>query len=370
MKKSFLFLITFLVLLTLSGCGKYDEKDVLKDLNKKITNASKYNLKGILQITNNDDVYEYNVDVNYKKDENYRVSLINRSNDHEQIILKNKDGVYIITPSLNKSFKFQSEWPNNNSQIYLLQSLLNDIQKDQNKTFKQENDKYIFTTTVNYPNNKELVQQKIIINKNMQIEAIEVMNKDGIPKMIMKIDSIDYKTNFANDFFELNSIITEIESNDKKDNLMEKEPDNNSSENEKEKNTNTDNENSDENTSNKNTEYSSVIDSIIYPLYIPTGTSLTEQEKVSKTDGERVILTFDGEKPFLLVEETSSITDEFNIIPTFGEPFFLGDSIGALTDTSITWSSNGMDYYIVSEVMSQTELIEIANSISAIPTIK
>jgi len=38
-----------------------------------------------------------------------RVSLKNKTNNHEQIILKNSDGVYVLTPSLNKSFKFQSD---------------------------------------------------------------------------------------------------------------------------------------------------------------------------------------------------------------------------------------------------------------------
>ena len=95
-----------------------------------------------------------------------------------------------------------------------------------------------------------------------------------------------------------------------------------------------------------------------------------EQEKIAKTDGERVILTFDGEKPFLLVEETTTIEEEFSIIPTYGEPYLLIDTVAALTDNSITWNSNGIDYYIVSDVMSQDELIEIARSVNIIPTMK
>lgn len=365
MRKKILFLITFLFLFALVGCGKYDEKDILKDLEKKINNASVYTLKGMLQITNNDDTYQYDVDANYKKDNNYRVSLKNKANDHEQIILKNKEGVYIITPSLNKSFKFQSDWPNNNSQVYLLQSLLNDIKNDENRTFEQKDNKYIFTTKVNYPNNNELVKQKITMNKNLDIESVEVMNSEGISKMIMKVDSIDYKNNFKDDFFELNSIIDEIDSEEQNTNKDASDGNNNNEIPEKGNNSDS-SEIKEESTS----EYSSVIDDIIYPLYIPTGTSLVEQEKIAKTDGERVILTFDGEKPFLLVEETSSISEEFSIIPTFGEPYLLADTIGALTDNSISWSSNGMDYYIVSDVMSQIELIEIASSIAAIPTLK
>ena len=113
-----------------------------------------------------------------------------------------------------------------------------------------------------------------------------------------------------------------------------------------------------------------VLEDTIYPLYIPTGTVLTSEEKIAKTDGERVIMTFEGEKPFLLVEETASIEEEFSIIPTYGEPYLLIDTVGALTENSITWSSNGIDYYIVSDVMSQDELVDIARSVNVVPNMK
>ena len=194
--------------------------------------------------------------------------------------------------------------------------------------------------------------------------------------MTMKFDNIDYNSNFNSNYFDLNSIIDNIENPD--DKLKNNTKDNNdNSQTTKDKNTTTENNNNNnindkaqDNNKDKTTEQSSAIDDIIYPLYIPTGTSLIDKEKVSKTDGERVILTFDGEKPFLLVEETSSVSDEFSIVPTLGEPYLLIDTIGALTNNSITWSSNGIDYYIVSDAMSQIELIEIASSISSIPTMK
>ncbi len=367
MKKNFLFLFIFLISLLLVGCGKYDEKNLLNDLEKKIKKLDSYKLTGVLEITNNDDTFQYDIDVNYKKDNNYRISLVNKSNNHEQIILKNNEGDYVITPSLNKSFKFQSDWPNNNSQIYLLQSIINDIKSDKDKKFEVIDGNYVLTTKVNYPNNNQLVKQKIIINKDLQIKQIEVMDSNNISQMIMKINTIDYESNFNDDFFKLDSIIDKIDDDESNNKIDDDESNNKIDNNENKKETEKDNNEQD---SDEKTNTTSTIDDIIYPLYIPVGTSLTSKEKVSKTDGERVILTFDGEKPFLLVEETSTINDEFSVIPTFGEPFFLTDTIGALTDKSLSWSSNGIDYYIVSDAISQVELIEIASSITAIPTIK
>lgn len=339
--KKIIILGTIIMLLFVTGCGKKGADDIIKELDKKISSATTYQLEGALQITNNDDTYNYDVVVSFEEPNKYRVSLTNTSNDHEQIILKNDEGVYVVTPSLNKSFKFQSDWPNNNSQVYLLDSLLKDIKNDEERVFEEVSDGYIITTKVTYPNNTNLVKQKITLDKDLNFKTVEVLDSNDIPQMIMQFHSIDLKANFDDNFFDLDSIIEQIDMDENNNSGTEEE-----------------------------TEKSNVIDDIIYPLYIPTGTSLVDKEKVAKTDGERIILTFDGEKPFLLVEETVSIEDEFSVIPTYGEPFLLADTVGALSSNSITWVSNGIEYYIVSDAMSQIELIEIANSISAIPTMK
>ena len=116
MKKIFILIIILLCFVT--GCGKYNEKDIIKELSKKINDA--YKLEGDLSVSNGDEVYTYEVEVSYKKDHYYKVQLTNMANGHAQVILKNDDGVYVLTPALNKSFKFQSDWPYSNSQIYLL----------------------------------------------------------------------------------------------------------------------------------------------------------------------------------------------------------------------------------------------------------
>ena len=115
---------------------------------------------------------------------------------------------------------------------------------------------------------------------------------------------------------------------------------------------------------------SSSLDDIIYPLYIPSGTKLINEDKIDKPDGKRVIMNYDGDKSFLLVEETTDVFNEFTVIPTLGEPYFLMDTLGVATNNSLSWSSGGIDYYLVSDVMSQSELVEVAQSISGIVSMK
>ena len=246
--------------------------------------------------------------------------------------------VIVVTPSLNKSFKFQSDWPNNNSQVYLLDSLLKDIKNDEERVFEETNDGYIITTKVTYPNNTNLVKQKITLDKDLNFKTVEVLDSNDIPQMIMQFNSIDLKANFDDNFFDLDSIIEQIDMDENNNSGTEEE-----------------------------TEESNVIDDIIYPLYIPTGTSLVDKEKVAKTDGERIILTFEGDNPFMLVQETLSYCDEFETIPMYGEPEIIADSVAADSDSSISWISNGIEYYLTSETMKQEDLLSVAKSISALP---
>ena len=46
---------------------------------------------------NNEDTYTYDIDVSYQASNYYKVKLVNTTNNHEQVILKNDDGVYVET---------------------------------------------------------------------------------------------------------------------------------------------------------------------------------------------------------------------------------------------------------------------------------
>lgn len=94
MKKK-MFILCLFVLIFATGCFKTGAKDILNDVEKKYNNLKTYHVQGELEIVNNEDVFKYDVDVLFKKDDKYKVTLTNKNNNHEQIILKNTDGVYV-----------------------------------------------------------------------------------------------------------------------------------------------------------------------------------------------------------------------------------------------------------------------------------
>ncbi len=329
MKKIFVILCFCLLL---SGCGSYTVKDAQKDLEKKIEKLNGYNLIGTMEIINNDDIYKYDVDVSYSKSDKFRVSLKNKTNNHEQIILKNFDGVYVLTPTLNKSFKFQSDWPYNNSQVYLLQTLLSDIQNDSKKEFKTTSSNYIFKTAVNYPNNSDLVKQKIYFDKKLNPVKVEVLNDedDVLIKMVFK--KINLNPKFKDNYFTLDENMKVAKEEE-------------------------------------NAQTVSKIEEEIYPMYIPENTRLTNKETVSLDGGERVIMTFEGDSPFMLIEQTASVSDD-SVVSIDGNPYQMAMGVASISDNMISWISGGIEYYVVANSMSEEELVSVASSVSVLPTSK
>ena len=232
--------------------------------------------------------------------------------------------VIVLTPSLNKSFKFQSEWPYNNSQAYLLQTILKDIENDGEKTFEQVDDTYVFTTKVNYSNNSQLVKQNITLDKDLNPKSVVILNDKDEMQMRMTFNSIDYNATYDENYFTLQGNMKNVET---------------------------------ETTS-------STLDSIIYPMYIPENTQLSAQEKIAIENGERIILTFSGDSPFTIVQENARVAEEMLTIPMYGEPYIITDTVGALSDNSITWISNGIEFYVVSDKLNSEQLLEVANSIN------
>ena len=364
MKKIALTIIMLMLIIT--GCGKKTSEDLVKKFEKSVNNAKSYIIKGNMEILSNEETFTYSIEANYLKDNYYKVTLVNQTNNHEQIILKNKDGVYVVTPALNKSFKFQSEWPANSSQSYILASIVNDIKNDKEMSLEQRDKGYTIKTKVNYPNNSELSYQKIYFDKDMNLESIEVFNNKDIVNIKVVFSYINLKGGLDESDFALEDLIDvnntnndEVENKEKED-LTEQDKDT----------TNNNESKKDEETSDKtckteecDTKSSNILDTVIYPLFIPSETYLSNSEKIDTDEGNRVILTFAGDKNFVLIEEVASIADEFEIIPVYGDPIMLSDTIAAKSANSMYWTSEGLSYYLTSSDLSTEEMITIAESL-------
>ena len=121
-------------------------------------------------------------------------------------------------------------------------------------------------------------------------------------------------------------------------------------------------------TNKENTNVTNKVEEIVYPMYVPTDTYLTGQDVIDTEEGERVILTFTGESQFTLIQENLGESENINYV--YGDPYLILDTVGSITDYSVSWISNGVEYSVISDTMSVDELLTVAQSITVQPVAK
>src|SRR5690625_2856175 len=330
MKRKYMFtMILFACVLVLASCGSKSEESVQKKIVDTVQKLEGYKVEAEMTMKTGQEERTYDVQVWYKKGEQdfYRVGLESGEEENGQIILKNEEGVFVLTPALNKSFKFQTEWPENSSQPYLFQSLVNDVKNDKEATFTASDTHYIFHTKTNYQSNNNLPFQEIYFDKKSYTPVlVKVLDKDKQPLVEVKFSSFDVDPSFEDNDFKI----------------------------EKDK---------------ANEEVSISVDenesplSVLFPLYTADA-QLEDKQEIALEDGERIIMTFTGAKNFTLIQEKlNSISTISYPKEVQGEIVNLGFAIGALSENVIEWNYNGIDFYLASDDLTKEELIEVASSV-------
>ena len=321
--KRVLFLVVSIFLL--AGCGKVSKDNLIDSFKDDVESSKSYYVEAKMEIYNSEDTFTYNMKVYYMDDDLFKVNMLNTINNHEQIILRDSESVYVVTPSLNKSYKFMSEWPYNSSQAYILNSLIKDIDNDSEIEFVTGDNEYALVVNVNYPNNPNLKYEKIIFDKDKKLKSVLVYDDSDVVCIKVQFNKIDYKANLGDKEFDIEEISVFNGSNE---------------------------------TTN------SSLDDIIYPLYVPSNTYLHDKQTINTENGKRVILTFNGDRNFVLIEEETALQDEFVTVPVYGDPLMLSNTIGALSSNSLSWTSNYVDYYLAGNDLSTEELLTIADSLN------
>ncbi|MFP3917536.1 outer membrane lipoprotein carrier protein LolA [Lysinibacillus telephonicus] len=325
------FIVMLLSVLMLAACGEDSPEEVLKDLNNKWNDVKGYELDATMEIKTGTEPRVYDVNVWYTEPDFYRVKVSQQGEDVTQMIIRNKEGVFVVTPSLRKTYKFQSEWPKQNSQAYLIGALAEDLLADNNVQMEEDEENYIFTAATRNNHKSIMPKQKITVNKKTMLPTtVSVLNETEEEQMLIEFKNIDlgmkhkeseYAVEKFNDEEEKSTASADIESKDFQ---------------------------------------------TYYPVLNWDTTKLKDEKTISEDGVERVILTFEGEKAFTLVQQPV-VYEENSTVPVFapGDPADLGFTIGAITDNSISWERDGVSFFIASNDLTKDEMMEVAASVTA-----
>jgi len=187
--------------LVLSACGTKDVESVVKDLDKFLNSMEGYSGKGTMTLHNGQQPQTYQVEVSYQKPEAYRIELTNAEKDITQIVLRNEDGVFVLTPKQNKIFRFQSDWPQKQGQVYLYQTLIQSILLDGSRQFTATEDAYVFDVMAKY-NSSSLARQKIWLSQDdYRPLQVEVSDTNANVLVDVKFDTFEFNPGFDASYF-------------------------------------------------------------------------------------------------------------------------------------------------------------------------
>lgn len=318
----------FIVILGLSfifliGCKKDEAPE--KDFLEIMTETTSYCVEGIMESFYTEGRKQNEFKVYYKSADLIKVTLNSVDSDEVQTILKNKNGVYVLIPKINKNFRIQSNWPTNASYPYLLTSLAKDIANATSPIITEdENSKTIETETYLY---KDAVanKQKIILDKSSRLpKEVLIYDKQGNLYIRVVFTKIDLNVTIDDKEFEVNDTLTTLRS--------------------------------------MYTEVTSYTNrSIKYPIYCPSGCALSKENTVASTDGKEVrsIMTFSGTYGFTIIQEYVNDKETMSYAQESGELIFVLGVPTIIKTNGIQTVYEGVEYTIASKELTVEEMINI-----------
>jgi outer membrane lipoprotein-sorting protein len=355
------------VAILLVGCGKKDASDVIADLDKTINKLESYEGAGTMTLHTGTKPQQYSVDVWYQSPSFYRIALKNSTKDVTQIVLKNEEGVFVLTPQLKKSFRFQSDWPEKQGQAYLYHTLIQSILQDNNRQFTTEGNTYVFDVVSNLQNHSLVRQRVWLAKKDYSPLRMEASDAESNVLLDVTFTSFEFNKKFDEDSFdmernmmsyELQSVATMAE-----DEWEEEGIEGASEEGDADDGVDASDEMGVNSGSQTNQAKASKSFGILIPAYVPEGVVNKSISDIT-LDGEAgVLLRYDGAYSFTMIESRPT---ERTVSALSGTMVDLGFTMATLLGDekkTLIWMDQGVEFRLSTGDLPEEEMIKIAQSL-------
>lgn len=329
MKKKIIAIVVVLALICLAVIKIFkDSNNPNKTLQEVKENLTSYYMESNMTLYNGEDKREFTVKVSYEKDEEndlFKVSLFDKGINQEQIIIKNEEGVYVLTPSLNQVYEFNGTWPLNSPKPYIYQSML-DLNEGEYELKEVENG-YLVTSKPNFDNKIQWATQEIKFDKEYIPEFLNIYDSNNNLSLNLVINKLEINKDFSDDYFDVDMNIEE---------------------------------------SRTNSTYTNAVTEEELP-FLPVNTEVESTLKESSTyeinGSTYYILTYEGSKSFTMVQRLLEDKEEVVMNDIDGQLVDLINGWGIYHDGILTYCYNSVEYNIYSDVLTLNEMIELANGV-------
>lgn len=354
--------IVMCVAFVAAGCGTRSSEQVVKDLDHVIGKLDSYQGAGKMTLQTGQQAQEYNVEVWYKTPHYYRIALTNEAKDITQIVLRNDEGVFVLTPHLNKMFRFQSDWPENSGQVYLFQSLVQSIVSDNERQFTQEKDAYVFDVVANYQNGL-LSRQKIWLNKkDYAPQQVQVSDENNNVMVSVKFSQFEFGKKFDKDSFDMQRNMTSwnIQSLPTSATVGDAAKQGATATGTAKSGTSVQPTSTTEQTAKTPQSFG-----IVEPTYMPAGVKKQDPKEMKLGEDKAILFRYSGTYNYTLLE---SMPQAKTVTSLSGTILDLGYTLGIVTGEqkglrTLTWTYDGIEYRLSTGDLPDKEMVKVAQSV-------
>lgn len=308
-----------------TGChAQTDPSKALNGFVDYVNGLKQYELKGEMVVVRDNNDIKFLVEVCYLEPAYYKVVLDNEQNNNRQIIIKNDDGVYVLTPALNKEFKFDSDWPLNSSHSYLLNSLVKDITNDTNSSATIDGDNVVIKSQVNHKTNKNLSYQKITCDKaTYKPKSIVVYDAKDNPCLKLTLSSFSEKPGLSKTNFDVKKTM-------------------------------------EDNVSYMSDGYLTAVNGELVVSNVIEGANLKNELK----EDDVTIMCFTGEKEYTVICRKTQTDRVATPVRIYDDFVLMNEGLAVLTTNSLTFFNQDLEVCIVSASLTAEEMVNVAHSLT------
>jgi outer membrane lipoprotein-sorting protein len=186
-----------IVVAAVAGCGIASKEDMANRLKNEAAalDSSNYLSTATMTVQMDNSSQTYYIETAYESPSIYRIKLGDANKNINQIIVRNESGMFIVSPSLQKVFRFNGNWAQNQGHIYLYDQILQQLAASKDLKQVKSGSDYTFEIPTATGNDVVTKEQVVLNSKSLDPKQVVLFDQKG--RAVVTIKFLTFKQNMT-----------------------------------------------------------------------------------------------------------------------------------------------------------------------------
>ncbi|GMA51142.1 sporulation protein YdcC [Alicyclobacillus contaminans] len=197
-----------LVVGMVAGCGSPSKSEVASSLQTQAEKLESVNYQSEAKMTVQMDngAQTYYVHTSYESPDVYKIELGDANKNINQVIVRNANGMFVVSPSLQKVFRFNGNWAQNQGHLYLYDQLLQQLATDKNVKLTKQGSDYLFALPSSQDGDIVSRQEVTMDAKTFTPKKVVLYDKDDTAVVTLQFTSFTTNVKYQDADFDPHKI--------------------------------------------------------------------------------------------------------------------------------------------------------------------